>query len=85
LPLFLKNRKQLIDTAYNNLKKDGWLFLHTFDKADKNIESGLTEKEIKDMLGSRFKNVSIKVFDHYDRAPGHNHWHKIMEVTAQRR
>lgn len=80
---FLKIKQNLIDTAYENLKKDGWLFLHTFHKSDENIKNGLDEKEIKIML-KRFKNISIKVFDFFDNETGHNHWHKIMEAIAQK-
>ena len=80
---FLKNKQQLIDTAYQNLKTDGWLFLHTFDKSDEIIK-GFSGKEIKSMLGN-FKNISTRVFGVYDNEPGHNHWHKILEVIAQKK
>lgn len=80
---FLKNKQNLINTAYENLKNNGWLFLHTFHKSDENIKNGLTKEEIEDML-KKFKNISIKTFDYFDDALGHNHWHKIIEVTAQK-
>ncbi|MEW6408413.1 MAG: methyltransferase domain-containing protein [Patescibacteria group bacterium] len=81
---FLKNKQSLIDTAYENLKKDGWLFLHVFHKNDENIKNGLTEEETRTML-KKFKNISIKVFDFFDNEIGHNHWHKIMEVVTQKK
>ena len=79
---FLKNKQQLIDTAYQNLKEDGWLFLQTFDKSDENIK-GFTKEEVTGMLKD-FKNISTRVFSIYDDEPGHDHWHQIMEVTAQK-
>ena len=79
---FLKNKQQLINTAYKNLKKDGWLFLHIFHKNDENIKNGLTEEEIKKMLKG-FKNISIKILDIYDDEFMHKHWHKVIEVMAQ--
>lgn len=81
---FLKNKQQLIDTAHKNLKKNGWLFLHTFNKNDKNIKSELTEIKIKKML-KNFKNISIKTFNHYDNETNHKHWHKILEIIAQKK
>lgn len=80
---FLKNKQSLIDSAYENLKNNGWLFLHTFHKDDENIKNSLTEEEIKNML-KKFKNISTKIIDYLDKEPGHNHWHKILEVTAQK-
>ncbi|VAW25292.1 hypothetical protein MNBD_BACTEROID04-1999 [hydrothermal vent metagenome] len=80
---FLKNKQQLLDTVYQNLKKDGWLFLQTFDKSDENIK-GFTKEEIMNLLKD-FQNISTKVFSIYDDEPGHNHWHQIMEVTAQKK
>ncbi|MCD4705753.1 class I SAM-dependent methyltransferase [bacterium] len=80
---FLKNKQQLVDTAYKNLKNNGWLFLHTFDQSDKVCKSDLTEKAVRNMLKD-FKNVSIKVFSFYDDNIGHKHWHRIIEATAQK-
>ena len=80
---FLNNRQQLINSAYKNLKKGGWLFIHAFEKSDKHTKKGLTEKEMREML-QQFKNISIKVFNYYDNEPNHNHWHRVMEVSAQK-
>jgi len=81
---FLKNKQSLIDSAYKNLKNNGWLFLHTFHKSDENIKNGLTEEEIIKILNNKFKNISTKIIDYLDKEPKHNHWHKILEVTAQK-
>ncbi len=39
----IKNKEQFIKTIFGNLKKDGWMFIHTFDRKDKNSKSVLTE------------------------------------------
>ena len=81
----IKNKKQFIQTIIDNLKSDGWMFLHIFDNSDKRGNSGLGEDIIADLLGNKFKNVKMRVFDYYDSEEKHNHWHKILEVTAQKK
>ena len=81
----LKNRKQLIQTIFNNLKDEGWFFIHTFDKSDKNSKSDLSRAYLKKMLIEQgFKNLKLKVFSFYDNDIGHKHWHKILEATGQK-
>jgi len=81
----LKNRKQLIQTIYNNLKNDGWFFIHTFDQSDKNSKSDLSKVYLKKLLTEQgFKNINTKVFSFYDNDEGHKHWHKILEATGQK-
>lgn len=81
----LKNKKQLIQTASRNLKGGGWLFVHAFDKSDKNSSSDITQESLKTILSELgFKNIAIRLFDYFDKDPGHNHWHKILEATAQK-
>lgn len=81
----LKNKRRLIQTAFDNLKKDGWFFLHTFDQSDLNAKSDITVDSIKRLLEELgFKNIVTKVFDYYDNDEGHKHWHKILEATAQK-
>lgn len=81
----LKNPGRLVETAYNNLKSDGWVFLHTFDKTDKNSKSKLDKKQLIEMLKKQdFVDINAKVFNFYDNDPGHKHWHKILEVSAQK-
>ncbi len=82
---FLKNKQKLFETAYRNLKKGGWFFLHTFDKSDKICKTGINEKEIVKFFKKQdFKNISVKKFSFYDNNLGHKHWHRILEVTAQK-
>jgi len=81
----IKNRKNLIVTAYKNLKQGGWLFLHSFDKSDKNSSSRLTQGVLKSLLEEQgFKNVATRKIDYYDNETGHKHWHKILEAIAQK-
>ena len=83
----LKNKRQLIRTAYNNLKEGGWFFIHTFDKSDStsNCNSDITRDFLEEMLEKQgFKNVEIKKLDYFDREKGHNHWHKILEAVSQK-
>lgn len=81
----LKNRDNLLQTAYDNLKKGGWIFLHTFDISDKNTKAGVDGKKlVVDLEKKEFKNVSFRVFSFYDNEPEHKHWHKILEVVGQK-
>lgn len=81
----IKNKKQLIQTAYNNLKEGGWFFIHTFDKSDSNSNSDLTSDSLKEILEEQgFKNIKIRLFDYFDKAKNHNHWHKILEAISQK-
>lgn len=81
----LKNRKQLIKTAYDNLKDGGWFFLHTFDQSDKTVKTDISAKLLEEMLkNENFKNINIKIFDYYDSDIGHKHWHRILEAIAQK-
>ena len=81
----LKNKEQLIKTAYDNLKSGGWFFIHTFDKSDPNGKSDLTADFLKKLLEKQnFKNITTSIFDFYDDEAGHKHWHKILEAGAQK-
>lgn len=81
----LKNKEQLIRTAYENLKSGGWIFIHTFDKSDTNSKSDLTVVLLKKLLKQQnFKNITATRFDFYDYETGHKHWHKILEAGAQK-
>ena len=81
----LKNKKQLIQTAFDNLKNGGWFFIHTFDQSDPNGKSNLTANFLKKLLEKQdFKNISTKIFNFYDNEEGRKHWHKILEASAQK-
>lgn len=81
----LTNKKQLIQTIYNNLADDGWLFIHTFDAADSNSKSDLSPASLRKLLTDQgFKSINIKLFDYFDDSMGHKHWHKILEATGQK-
>lgn len=81
----LKNKKQFIQTIYNNLKRGGWFFIHTFDRSDPNSKSKVTPSLLKKILEEQgFNNVRIELFNYYDNEKGHKHWHKILEATGQK-
>jgi cyclopropane fatty-acyl-phospholipid synthase-like methyltransferase len=81
----IKNKKQFIQTIYDNLKVDGWFFLHTFDHSDANSQSELSRDYLHQLLTEQgFENIQIKLFDFYDDEEGHKHWHKILEATGQK-
>jgi len=79
----LKNKNQLIKTAYVNLKSGGWFFMHTFDKTDTNGKSDITADLLKKLLEQQnFKNITASIFDFFDEE--HKHWHKILEASARK-
>ena len=81
----LKNKERLVKTAYNNLKKHGWFFIHTFNKSDPNGKSDITADFLKKLLEKQgFKNIAVKIFNFYDDEAGHEHWHKILQAGAQK-
>jgi len=81
----VNKRVQFIKNAYNNLKKKGWLFIHTFDKTDKASPTDITGEYLKEILMNQgFKNIKINKIKFYDNDFGHKHWHKILEVTAKK-
>ena len=81
----LKNKKQLIQTAFANLMNDGWFFIHTFDQSDPSGKSNITTDFLKKLLEKQgFKNISTRIFNFYDDEEGHKHWHKILEANAQK-
>ncbi len=81
----IKNREQFVKIIFDNLKNDGWFFIHTFDKKDKNSKSILIEKYLRQILiGQGFKNIETKTFNYYDNEVGHKHWHKILEASGQK-
>jgi len=82
----LKNRKQFIQTIYNNLKTNGWFFIQTFEQSDPNSSSDISKKYLQKILTEqKFKNIKIKLFNYYDNDEGHKHWHKILEATGQKK
>lgn len=81
----LKNKEIFIKTANKNLRNKGWFFIHTFDKSDPNNSSDITEEFINKLLTNHgFKNITARIFNYYDNEKGHKHWHKILEVSAQK-
>lgn len=82
----LKNKEQFIQTIFDNLKKDGWFFIHTFDKTDENSKSNLTQNYLQKLLTKQgFGNINTKVIDYYDNETNHDHYHKILEISGQKK
>jgi len=81
----LKNKKNFIKTIYNNLKKDGWFFIHTFDQSDSGCDSKISASSLENILKKEgFKNIKLKIFSYYDNEDGHKHWHRILEAVGQK-
>lgn len=81
----LKNKRQFIQTAFDNLKNGGWFWIHTFDRSDPHSKSNITADFLKNLLEKQgFKNINTKIFSFYDNEEGHKHWHKILEAAAQK-
>jgi trans-aconitate methyltransferase len=81
----LDGQEQLLATAHANLRPGGWLFLHTFDVSDENSRSELTPDSIAAMLRAQgFRSIAVRLIDFYDNEPRHQHWHKLLEATAQK-
>lgn len=81
----IKNKEVFIQTAYNNLKVGGWIFINTFDKSNKTGFSDITAEGIRKILKETgFKNISTKRISLFDNDIGHRHWHKVLQITASR-
>lgn len=81
----LKNKGSLIQTAFDNLRKGGWFFLHVFDRSDPSGKSNVTAEFVKHLLIKRgFKSIVTRIFSYYDNEEKHKHWHKILETAAQK-
>ncbi|MFH0923228.1 MAG: methyltransferase domain-containing protein [Candidatus Falkowbacteria bacterium] len=81
----IKNKSIFFNTIIDNLKYNGWVFLQTFDTTDKICKRGIDKKELREFFRQQgLKNISTKIFSHYDNDLGHKHWHKILQITAQK-
>lgn len=82
---FIKNKEIFIETCYNNLKKDGNIFLLTFDKSDRIVKNCPTKADIHKLLKSKFNNIKIeklKIDD--DHEPIGKHKHVVLIATASK-
>ncbi|MFA6160347.1 MAG: hypothetical protein WC678_04670, partial [Parcubacteria group bacterium] len=79
----IKNKDIFAKTIHDNLRNDGWFFMHTFEKNDQIISIGMSQDFLRGLLEKQgFRNIEIRIFDHYDE--GHKHWHKILEASGQK-
>ena len=81
----IKNKKQFVMNIFDNLKPNGYLFLHTFDKSNENGDSKLDRDAMIELLADNFTDIKTRVIESFDNEAGHKHWHKILEVTAQKK
>lgn len=81
----ITNKEVFIQTAYDNLKAGGWLFINAFDKSNKTSISDITAAGMKKTLRKiGFKNIYTKKISFFDNAFGHRHWHKVLQITASK-
>lgn len=81
---FIVNKENFQKTCHKNLKKNGWLFIQTFSKNDKQFKNkGQSEEEMKKLF-RKFKIHNIKEIKYFDNHPEHNHWHNVLQLTAQK-
>lgn len=77
----INNKQQIINTAYKYLRKNGWAFLHTFDKSDISNKSNISKEVLRKMLEKEgFRNIQTSVFNFKDG----DHQHRILEAKAQK-
>lgn len=83
---FIKNKEVFIETCYKNLKKDGNIFLLTFDKSDRVIKNSLSKTDIRGLLKDKFCDIKIeklKIVDNHE--PIGKHEHVILVATASKK
>lgn len=81
----LRNKENFFRSAYDNLKDGGYFFINALSDQDENTRSGLNlnnAKRIMEEVG--FSILKSEIFEVYDDEPGHNHYHKIVEIYAQK-
>lgn len=82
---FLKNKKTLVESAYNNLKVGGIFFFQDLERSDLTTDMYFSEREMKQLI----KEVGFKIIEShkssfFDDKPDHMHWHDIIEIVAER-
>lgn len=81
---FIKDKQTFVLSIYKNLKNGARVFLITFSKNDQGFkEYGTTEEELANLF-IKFKNIKIVNNRVWDDEPGHNHWHELLILTAQK-
>jgi 2-polyprenyl-3-methyl-5-hydroxy-6-metoxy-1,4-benzoquinol methylase len=82
---FIKNKEIFIETCYNNLKKDGDIFLLTFDKSDRIVKNCFTKTDIRKLLKGKFNNIKIEKLEiDDDHRPIGKHKHVVLIATASK-
>lgn len=80
---FIKKKDAFIDSCFNNLKRNGWLLIQTFDKTDDVMKDSqkFTEQELRNLISKKFNFIKIDKFKLFDEK--HNHWHVILKAAAR--
>ncbi|HOR57695.1 MAG TPA: methyltransferase domain-containing protein [bacterium] len=79
----IRNIEVFIENIYNNLRSGGYVFIHTLDESDTNTNSGSNFNKINKILISQgFTKIKHRIIEILDNELGHNHYHKLLEITA---
>lgn len=83
---FIENKTVFINTCYNNLKSNGWLFLQTMDISDEIMpeKNKLSEDELMGLLKDKFKDIKIEKNRIFDNHANHMHWHVVLSAIARK-
>jgi SAM-dependent methyltransferase len=82
---FLKNKKALIESAFNNLKSGGYFFFQDLERSDLTTDMYFYKDEMKHLIEDcGFKIIKTRKFKFFDDKPDHMHWHDIIEIIAQK-
>lgn len=83
---FLKDKNQLVKSAYINLKDNGKFFFQDLEYQEITGKMFLTEKEAEEIIKKNgFEILSKKKSRYFDDKEGHKHWHMILEIIAQKK
>jgi len=83
---FIKNQKTFVETCFENLKKNGSLFIITFGKKDKAVQKTFTKQALKKLFSSHFTNIEINekiVTDNHQ--PLGKHQHHLLILSAKKK
>lgn len=82
---YLKNKKALIKSAYDNLKAGGWFFFQDLIRSELTTDMYLSKEEIEEMIKKEgFEILESHIFNFFDDKPDHMHWHDVVEIQAKK-
>jgi len=78
----IENQENFIETISENLKENGYFFIHTIiDNISKKKQLEIINEPLKKNNLKLIKSLVRKI---YDDDPGHHHWHTILELIGQK-